>query len=994
MKNQAVSLVKILIIVLVCAVVSGDTVSKAQGRGNQKTDTAGGRHLRQSSPKDPFLLSTPPDRPQVFRVPAFVDEPPATFISSPEPPGLENIQALEIPTIARAAPTGRVFGLDEQTGIITQQGEMPLLAATPAVSFSFDSLDFDDNGSATGFVFIPPDPIAAAGPNHVVNVINVMVAFYQKDGTEIFTDDLEDFFADPSGGGGCAMNLDTFPFDPKVIYDQYEDRFLIVVLEQTDTPRTSRIFLAASTTSDPTDPWICTVINSNVAMPQSHFADYPGFAVDDQAVYITANMFRFGFETFGGVRLWIVDKGVTNGFYNGQAASVELFDPYAAGVTGIEVTTQPAHMFGTAPANVGTFLVSYSGLSETGGGGDEAVQVVRVDDPLGTPTFTQEFVFVNDIEDFPTAFPDAPQLGGATPIETNDRRALHAVWRDDSLWMTTTIVPKSGDDDAGEATAHWFQLNTSPLSPITLLDQGNIGGEDIAPQTHTFFPAIAVNSAGDVAIGFSASGQNIFPGSYYTFRQPVDDPGITNGSEVLRAGLDRYVRTFGGARNRWGDYSGIAVDPADQCFWVYNEHAILRDNPPTSDDGLWGTAYEYFCPPCSQSFDLTANQWKQIALPCDVGTSNTVADVIGDDLTGEYGTAWRLFKWNGTSYEPLTTTSSLVVGEGYWIKTANADQSVAVEGSLNAVIEVPLFPLAEDAPDGVFTQVGQTQNFEVCWKDVEVVDGANVLSLDQADPGGACQGPDPQSGGCIMSRLAYKWTNGYQSFDGKTLGMEGTLESFDGLWVKAFKAGLRLRIPKSAARRDCTTVIAAGPATGGPTTGGPRIGGPATGGPGIGRPATGGPIEATPEGWFVRLIAEAGNLRDAGNVLGQLPDSVNGYDLHDLKELAPFASPYLTIVFPHPDWDEQAGDYTSDFHALQRRPNDQWSFEVMASDPDQEVTLRWEGAAALLERTLLIDQETGATVPVQPDGSYTFTINGTSQAFWWLAGRSRPRGRP
>jgi len=438
--------------------------------------------------------------------------------------------------------------------------------------------------------------------------------------------------------------------------------------------------------------------------------------------------------------------------------------------------------------------------------------------------------------------------------------------------MTTTIDPKTGDSDAGEATAHWFELNTSavPGGPITLLDQGSIGGEDIAADTHTFFPAIAVNSAGDVAIGFSASGPNIRPGSYYTFRQPVDVPGITNGSQTLRAGADSYVRTFSGTRNRWGDYSGMAVDPADQCFWVYNEHAIALDSAaPPNNDGRWGTAYGYFCPPCSQTFDLTANQWKQIALPCDPGTSDTVNDLFGDDLSGTYGTHWGAFRWNGLSYDELALGTILNVGEGYWIKTVNTGQSVAVEGLLNAVIDVPLFPLAVDAVDGVFTQVGQTQNFAVCWADVEVVDTLNgnlVMSLDEADPGGVCQMGNPIANGCFMSRLANRWANGYQSFDGITLGMEGTLESFDGLWVKAFKAGLSLRIPKSAARRDCTTVIAAGPATAGPATGGPSTGGPGIGRPPTGGPGTGGPNSTAPEGWFVRLIAEAGNLRDAGNV--------------------------------------------------------------------------------------------------------------------------------
>ena len=39
----------------------------------------------------------------------------------------------------------------------------------------------------------------------------------------------------------------------------------------------------------------------------------------------------------------------------------------------------------------------------------------------------------------------------------------------------------------------------------------------------------------------------------------------------------------GGSRNRWGDYSGIAVDPADpRNIWMYAEYAASPDN-------TWGT---------------------------------------------------------------------------------------------------------------------------------------------------------------------------------------------------------------------------------------------------------------------------------------------------------------------------------------------------------------------------------------------------------------------
>jgi hypothetical protein len=381
---------------------------------------------------------------------------------------------------------------------------------------------------------------------------------------------------------------------------------VVVTLELTDTgdgdpASESRILLAVSKTSAPasatSSDWYYHAIDSKTNIGGTDtWADYPGFEADEEAIYITTNMFSFIADgrTNEGVRLWIVDKGAgSGGFYDGGAAAVTIHDPYAGG--GFAVTTMPAQVYGAGGVggNVGTFLVSHSGLSS---GGNEVVQVVRVDDPLGTPTFTQEYVNVGDIDDVAAALPDAPQSDTTTLIEVNDRRALDAVWRDNALWLTTTILPNSGPD-IGQTTAHWFKLDTSsvPGGAINLADQGNIGGEDISAQgTYTFFPSVAVNSQGDAKFGFAASASDIFPGAYVTGREAGDAAGTVQGSGAVRAGDDYYIRTFGGSRNRWGDYSGISLDPTDDSvFWVFNQYAAQRGTPSTSppEDGRWGTAW-------------------------------------------------------------------------------------------------------------------------------------------------------------------------------------------------------------------------------------------------------------------------------------------------------------------------------------------------------------------------------------------------------------------
>ncbi len=598
--------------------------------------------------EDQVFPPAPPEGIIGIAVPAIVSEPAAVYQSPPGELPSEELVMTEVPSprsreprpmakartesdmaTPEAAGTGSDFGLEERG--LKQRGPKERTALAPTLTLSFDSLDFDDNSPNTGgSVFIPPDPIAAAGPDHLVNVVNVSIQFHTKDGTPL----LDTVAGAPVTGISLASFFASlapvnFTFDPKVIYDQHAGRFVVVTLERQDVllgdpADTSRILVAVSDDSDPNGTWFFTAINSKVMISTvDHFADYPGFAVDEEAVYITADMFSFltSGGTFGGNRLWIIDKfaGAGGGFYGGGTATVSLFDPVPAG--GFANTTQPAHVFGAAPAvpNVGTWLTLFSGLTD---GFSEYLQVVRVDDPVGPGATTfvgPTFVSMGNIDDNSGALPDAPQTGSAETIETNDRRTLHSVWRDNQLYVTTTIDPEVGDPNDGEATAHWVQMSAAGAG-AALADQGDIGGEDIATGTHTFFPSIAVNDSGDVAVGFAASAATISPSSLFATRAASDTPGIISDSTLLRAGLDYYVRTFdsppcspAAVDNRWGDYSGTALDPFDECFWVYNQSSLARgtgttggcNGRPVLEDGRWGTAHGYFCVSCPTNLVLS-----------------------------------------------------------------------------------------------------------------------------------------------------------------------------------------------------------------------------------------------------------------------------------------------------------------------------------------------------------------------------------------------------
>ncbi|KYK27468.1 hypothetical protein AYK20_02640 [Thermoplasmatales archaeon SG8-52-1] len=386
-------------------------------------------------------------------------------------------------------------------------------------------------GDATSWSY-PPDSCGAAGPNHFVEVVNRNFAVYNKSTGEELINILLGAFLPESNG------------DPRVLYDQYSDRWFIIVCDFN-----TKLFLAVSKSSDPTGSWFkCSFVVSE-GSDQGKWPDYPTLGVDEDGIYTAAYMIggSSGMSIFALEKAPLIDEDPSLG------------DIYAFRELTWEGAIQPVHTFGTTE---GEYFVSR--------GSSTTLRVRVLTGLLSTPVLT-ELGFVN----IPSHSepPDAPALGSTVPLDTVGHRLMNAVYRDGYIWTAHCI------DVGGRAASRWYKIN---VLNTTLDDYGTI--ED--PVLYYFFPTIMVNPSGDVIMGFSGSCSGQYAAAYYTGRSASDPPGYMAPPVLYKEGEATYNLIDSYGRNRWGDYSLCSLDPVKNTLWTIQEYAHSHNE---SDVNRWGT---------------------------------------------------------------------------------------------------------------------------------------------------------------------------------------------------------------------------------------------------------------------------------------------------------------------------------------------------------------------------------------------------------------------
>jgi hypothetical protein len=445
---------------------------------------------------------------------------------------------------SESGQTGRLV-LQSSSGV--EPGATPL----PAVSFEalHDTVDLT-----------PPDTHGAVGPNHVMTTLNTNVRIQTRTGQHVVAFALQSFWA----------RLDNpIPFDPKVVYDPFADRWIFTAVANRFSTNSS-LLIGVSQTGNPAGEWHLHRLSGIGG--EWNWMDYPSLGFNKKWIVVQVIAKRFGGKEFAESHIYAFNRSAL--YAGGPAAFTRFITEEYDAVQSPAVTLDPDAenlYLVAAPTRELHDNASLGLLSISGEIGSEILSEVRTF--TGIPPWTSKPPGEGNF---------APQLGLAQKLHLQASSMMNVVFRDGSIWCTHHIFLPNGAPE--RSAVQWFQFTTNLIVQHGVID-------DPTGQLFYAYPSIAVNRQNDVLIGFSRFSAEDYAGGYYAFRAASDPPGKMRPEALLKAGEGPYLKTRGTGQNRWGDYSSTVVDPVnDRCFWTIQEYAALPfGNPEQDGSGRWGT---------------------------------------------------------------------------------------------------------------------------------------------------------------------------------------------------------------------------------------------------------------------------------------------------------------------------------------------------------------------------------------------------------------------
>jgi len=573
------------------------------------------------------------------------------------------------------------------------------------VEAAFESIDLATASVIRGGPFTPPDTMGAVGPTQFATIQNGAYRFHDKltGVADVALDVAASAFwvpgVDPDNNGGG---------DPRVRFDRLTDTWIIIAFDL--GPGSSlvdnRLLIAQSDSATISGATVWTqwfIVPKDTVGGASEtgcFADYPMLGVDNNAIYIGANMFPMtGGCGSGGTNtaVFVLPKAQLPGAGgNANAVTTALVDLLQLGPIW---SPMPADNYD--PTATQGFVIGNSAVSDTN------LRLGKISNPggaPGAPSITWFDIPINDKNDgynngvpYPgVPAPNGTNLWGLDPV--GFRPLGGAQVRNGRLWtaMTNSVDTTTGNLMLWPATGDrhsvvFFEIDVAASS---LVQEGNIfdSVNEVDP-THIFLGAVSVNGQGHaIAIATGNNTTGIAPSTYWAGRLANDPLGQFTEPANTFAGTDtgdlRQSFENDPRPSRWGDYAQVTVDPCDDM--TFYGIAEYQDTPAVQTGGNWATAVTKISGP-APTFDGAAPN------PVATGLPSAVVTVTG---TGFYNPPLAGASSCRIEFDVTTTFPGVVINDVSFSNAGEFDLDLDTTGASDGLAEFTI--VNPDGQDVVF----------------------------------------------------------------------------------------------------------------------------------------------------------------------------------------------------------------------------------------------------------------------------------------------------
>ncbi len=370
---------------------------------------------------------------------------------------------------------------------------------------------------------VPMDNSMAISRNgFIVSAINSNVVFTNPEGKITFEKGFPDFFT--------LLGLGTRMYDPRVIYDVEQNKFIFMCLHGSE-PSNTFLCIAFSKTEDPNGEWNYYKIDGNPSGDNNWF-DYPNIAISKDDYYISGLMRN----TSGNWQYSVVYQISKSDGYQNKNLTWKYFNEIRDADQSMSFNLVPAQSGWSSLNGPGMYFVSNKAL-----GGS-----------------TYNFYYTNgSLSDNPSIIsmqiqgqatelaPDGRQMNTTNVLNTFDSRIWSAMYLDSIIHMGSHVNTPNGD-----VGLFYGRLNVSNLEL-----HSQIYTEDKRDYGFPSFSAFSRNGTNDtILINYLVSGPEMFPGQEQ--RVCVSKNGNFEWSEktTLKQGTS-IINTLSDDNERWGDYT-------------------------------------------------------------------------------------------------------------------------------------------------------------------------------------------------------------------------------------------------------------------------------------------------------------------------------------------------------------------------------------------------------------------------------------------------------